>query len=151
MLIRPGTPRDAEAVAHVHLESWDAAYGIEGPSLERRVQLHRKLLPHVAEIDGEIVGFVSVGPAHDEDADGELYMIYALPEHWGRGVGPALIEAGEEHLRELGHETAVLWVLETNARARRFYEIAGWAPDGHERPIEIRGMSLLEIRYTKQL
>jgi GNAT superfamily N-acetyltransferase len=39
---------------------------------------------------GEVAGFVSVGPSRDEDAaadTGELYAIYVLAEHQGRGVG----------------------------------------------------------------
>ncbi|MDQ6926250.1 MAG: nucleotidyltransferase domain-containing protein [Candidatus Eremiobacteraeota bacterium] len=33
-------------------------------------------------------------------------------------------------LRGAGSAEATLWVLDTNVRARRFYESAGWAPDG---------------------
>ena len=33
-------------------------------------------------------------------------------------------------LRAAGFTTAMLWVLGTNARARRFYERRGWRPDG---------------------
>jgi hypothetical protein len=35
-----------------------------------------------------------------------------------------------DDLRGRGFRTATLWVLETNERTRRFYEIAGWKPDG---------------------
>lgn len=30
----------------------------------------------------------------------------------------------------MSFRTAVLWVLESNERARRFYEVAGWKRDG---------------------
>ena len=97
------------------------------------------------------VGFVAVGLSRDSGGDGELYAIYVLPEQWGTGVGRALIEAGEERLRELGHGHASLWVLEANPRARRFYEAAGWSTDGTTRPIEIFGILVPEIRYEKRL
>ena len=113
--------------------------------------MHRRSPPLVAEANGEIVGFASVGPAVDTDADGELYAIYVLPAHWGTGFGRALIQAGEDRLRELGHQQAVLWVLEDNPRARRFYEHAGWTTDGTRRPIEVFGVSVPEIRYAKTL
>jgi GNAT superfamily N-acetyltransferase len=113
--------------------------------------MHRLSPPIIAEVDGEIVGFVSVGPAIDTDGDGELYAIYVLPAHWRTGVGRALIEAGEARLRELGHRHAVLWVLEDNPRARHFYEAAGWTLEGTKRPIEIFGVSVPEIRYEKSL
>jgi hypothetical protein len=61
------------------------------------------------------------------------------------------MEQGEEELRALGHEQAVLWVLEDNPRARRFYEIAGWSPDGNKRVLEIFGFDVTEVRYHKQL
>lgn len=157
-MIRPATPDDAEAVARVHVETWRTAYahalspeGLAGLSVTHRAELHRRSPPVVAEVDGELVGFVSVGPGTDADTDGELYAIYVLPDHWGSGVGRALMEAGEERLRELGHQHAVLWVLEDNPRARRFYEAAGWTLDGTRRPIEIFGQPVPEIRYEKSL
>lgn len=157
-MIRPATPDDAEAVARVHVETWRAAYahalspeGLVGLSVTQRAEMHRRSPPVVAEVDGEIVGFVSVGPGADPDTDGELYAIYVLPDHWGGGIGRALMQAGEERLRELGHRHAILWVLEDNPRARRFYEAAGWTLDGTRRPIEIFGQPVPEIRYEKSL
>jgi ribosomal protein S18 acetylase RimI-like enzyme len=157
-VIRPATPEDAEAVARVHVETWRAAYahalpaeGLASLSVTQRTEMHRRSPPVVAEVDGEIVGFVSGGPGTDPDTDGELYAIYVLPEHWGSGVGRALMQAGEERLRELGHQHAILWVLEDNPRARRFYEAAGWTLDGTRRSIEIFGQPVPEIRYEKSL
>jgi len=157
-VIRPATPEEAEAVARVQVESWRAAYahalpaeGLAGLSLEVRADLHRRFPPLVAEADGEIVGFVSVGEGRDPGTDGELLAIYVHPEHWGSGFGKALIDAGEARLRELGHADAILWVLEDNPRARRFYEAAGWTTDGTTRPIEILGVLVPEIRYVKRL
>src|SRR6266496_3379296 len=112
-MIRRATPEDAEAVARVHVETWQAAYahvfpreGLEGLSANRgarRAELHRQVPPIVAEVNDEIVGFVSVGPGTDPGTDGELYAIYVHPDHWSAGFGRQLIQAGEERLRELGH------------------------------------------------
>lgn len=160
-MIRQATVADAGAVALVHLETWRVAYAHAFPrealadmSVERveaRTELHRRSPPLVAEQDGEIVGFVSVGSGIDPGTDGELYAIYVLPEHWGKGHGRDLIAAGEQRLRELGHRQAVLWVLEDNPRARRFYELAGWRFDGSRRPIEFFGVEVTEVRYEKRL
>jgi ribosomal protein S18 acetylase RimI-like enzyme len=158
-MIRPGTPDDAEAVARVQVRSWQAAYAhvlpaeaLAGPSVERRAEQWRTWPPPlVAEVDGQIVGFVAVGAARDDDADGELYAIYVDPEHWGTGVGRGLIRAGERRLAELGYTDVVLWVLEDNPRARRFYEAAGWSHDGSRQPIDLFGVSLPEVRYRKRL
>ena len=152
MLIRAATPEDAEATARVHVESWAAAYTLEGPSLEQRLDMHRRFPPtFVAEVDEEIVGFVGVGPSRDPDAEGELYTIYVHPGHWRGGVGRELIRAGEKRLRQLGYRDVVLWVLDGNSRAQTFYESAGWTADGESRTIEFVGDSIPEVRYAKRL
>jgi GNAT superfamily N-acetyltransferase len=81
---------------------------------------------------------------------GELYAIYVAPAAWDKAVGHALHEVAVE---ELGSEydEAVLWVLDGNARARRFYERHGWVPDGGIKQ-EQRGTAVLnEVRYRRPL
>ena len=152
MVVRPGRPNDAEATAHIHVDSWAAAYTLTGPTLEERLEYHRRFPPtFVADVDGEIVGFVAVGRSRDPDAEGELYTIYVDPTHWGAGVGRELIRAGEERMRELGYQRVALWMLDGNSRAQRFYESAGWALDGERRTIEFVGQSMPEVRFAKQL
>jgi GNAT superfamily N-acetyltransferase len=157
-MIRPGTPEDAEAVARVQIETWRAAYAhliapeqIDRVSLDRRAEFWRDFPPLVAELEGEVIGFAAVGPADDDDADGELYAIYVRPENWGTGTGRALMEAAEERLRELGHRSAVLWVLEDNPRARAFYVDAGWKTDGQRKQYDFLGETNPVVRYAKQL
>ena len=45
----------------------------------------------VAELESEIVGFVTIFPSRDENLDHdyvvEIGAIYVSPEHWRRGVG----------------------------------------------------------------
>ncbi len=113
--------------------------------------MHRRRPPLVAEAEGAVVGFAAVGRTNDGEGDGELFALYVHPDHWDEGVGRALIEAGEERLRELGHRRAHLWVLDDNPRARRFYELAGWSADGTERVVELFGITLPEVRYVKAL
>ena len=141
-MIRKATPGDAEAIARVQVETWRAAYAHAVPagtlakaSVDDRVRLWRGWLGRpgaasttfVAEADGEVVGFANVGPAADDPGLGELYSIYVLPSAWGTGAAAALIERGEEALRDQGFTAAVLNVLADNPRARRFYERQGWA------------------------
>jgi GNAT superfamily N-acetyltransferase len=158
-VIRSGTPADAAEVARVHVETWQAAYAhalpreqLESQSVAERAEMWRRWPPSfVAELNGTIVGFVAVGPSSDEGAVGELFAIYVHPDHWGTGVGRALIVAGEERLRELGHVEGMLWVLDDNPRARRFYEAAGWSTDGTTRHVELFGFDIPEARYVKKL
>ena len=44
----------------------------------------------------------------------------------------------------------MLRVLPANARARRFYEIAGWVADGTERTMEVLGVVVPEVRYRRR-
>jgi ribosomal protein S18 acetylase RimI-like enzyme len=97
-----------------------------------------------------VVGFVSVGPSRDQRGQGELYALYVDPAAWSTGAGRALIERAEEELA-WSYEEAILWVLEDNPRARRFYERAGWQPDGRRRIEERLGVSSREVRYSKRL
>jgi hypothetical protein len=46
---------------------------------------------------------------------------------------------------------AVLWVLGTNERARRFYEAAGWEPDGNTKVEDRASGTLHEVRYQRSL
>jgi GNAT superfamily N-acetyltransferase len=51
------------------------------------------------------------------------------------GVADALHDDAVEALRAGGVSTGRLWVLEHNARARRFYERHGWRADGTTRVV----------------
>jgi ribosomal protein S18 acetylase RimI-like enzyme len=148
MRIREAEPRDAGAIAKVHVAAWQAAYRgqltddyLDGLAAEDRVDQHRRTLEEprpdwrtwVAEDDDGVVGFAVTGPSEDVDADdrtGEVYAIYLHPARVGTGLGRTLFERAVGDLRERGYTRATLWVLETNELARRFYEAAGWAADG---------------------
>lgn len=101
----------------------------------------------VAENGGAVVGFASCGESRDVAGEGELYAIYVLPEAWGSGAGPMLMAAALAALHAAGFDTASLWVLEDNPRARRFYAREGWALDGGRRVEEFLGVRVTEVRY----
>lgn len=158
MLIRVARPEDAAAIADVHTRTWQAAYAhvfgadrLGGIDAERRrAGWEREIAEHggvwVAEDGDRVVGFVSVGANRDDEREGELYAIYVLPEAWGSGAGTRLMRAALEALRER-YATSVLWVLEDNPRARRFYEREGWTLDGGRKQEELLGVQVVEVRY----
>ena len=49
-----------------------------------------------------------------------------------------------------GYACITLWVLEANARARCFYQRAGFAPDGARHVLDDLG-GVIEIRYRRAL
>jgi len=109
----------------------------------------------VADADGTLLGFASFSPSRDDDADqdrvGEIPAIYLLPDAWGKRIGGRLMDAAVRCLVQAGFSQATLWVLHTNARARRFYEARGWFTDGAEMLDESRGFPLTEVRYRRSL
>jgi GNAT superfamily N-acetyltransferase len=80
----------------------------------------------------------------------ELYALYVHPAWWSTGTGRALMDQVLASVRAAGYAGITLWVLEGNARARRFYHLAGFAPDGARHLLEDLG-GVTEIRYRQAL
>jgi ribosomal protein S18 acetylase RimI-like enzyme len=89
-------------------------------------------------------------PAGLAGATGELYTLYVSPAHWSTGAGRALTDAALDGLRAAGYRRVVLWTLTENARARRFYDKAGFAPDGATNILAGLG-NVEELRYVRDL
>jgi GNAT superfamily N-acetyltransferase len=170
MPMREALPEDAAELAAVHVLSWRAAYRdlLPGPYLDAldideraavwRARLTAPDRPTVLVStgdDGRMVAFSCFRPWPDEESapgsTAELAALYALPEVWGTGVGRALMSASTEALMARGFRAAALWVFADNARGRRFYEAAGWRPDGTTVREETGGRLLEELRYRRDL
>jgi ribosomal protein S18 acetylase RimI-like enzyme len=89
-------------------------------------------------------------PAGLAGETGELYTLYVAPAHWSTGAGRALTDAALDGLRAAGYRRVVLWTLTENARARRFYDKAGFAPDGATNILAGLGR-VEELRYARDL
>lgn len=170
MEVRAATIADLEAVAAVHVRSWQRAYRdllpdayLDALSVERRRDVWGRILADtdlprrgafVLQQGLDIVGFVHVAPTRDGDlpvSTGEVTALYLVPSAWGVGGGRQLLDAAKASLTAAGFAAAPLWVLEANLGARRFYERQGWAPDG-ARKVDDRGdLVLVEVRYSTTL
>jgi GNAT superfamily N-acetyltransferase len=166
--VRRAVAGDADAIGRVQVETWRVAYqglmpdeAIAAFDVEERQRLWREGLARVprpgsatfvAELDGEVVGFASVGRSRDEESvnEAELYAIYLHPARWDQGIGRALLERAEESMRDSGFEQALLWVMEGNERGERFYRAAGWERDGRKVD-SFQGVEVAELRYRKAL
>jgi GNAT superfamily N-acetyltransferase len=165
--IRPALPDEALAVARVHVRAWQVAYrGLIAQSYldslkpevwAAKYAFHRSgpELPTtlVALVGESVCGLAMFGPYRGEEpaGSGEVLAIYVDPDHWHTGVGRRLIIAAREQLRRAGFREAALWVLDGNARARRFYERDGWTLDGGRQTKTIAGAQLDEVRYRRVL
>ncbi|MBO2921335.1 MULTISPECIES: GNAT family N-acetyltransferase [Pseudomonas] len=170
LLVRKPVSDDAAAIAILHIRSWQSAY--EGllskrylsswdTSVERRVVFLKKAIEsdspsiRVAELDGQVVGWVSFGPSRDQDAPtgtAELMAIYLDPAFWACGIGTALWAEARQALMGHGYQQVCAWVLDGNERATRFYCKHGFsAQAGSQRIFEKSGESLPLTRYGLML
>jgi len=171
-VVRPACATDADEVAAVHVASWQWAYAgllpaeeLAGLSVAERADRWRTRLAgtgtgrtdrgatFVADLDGRVVGFVTVGPGRDDvggPSVGELYGIYLQREVAGTGTGRLMHDTGLGWLAEQGWTLALLWVLRDNVRSRRFYELCGWRADGVTKTVSRPDLvDLDEVRYER--
>lgn len=78
---------------------------------------------------------------------GEIVSIYFLPNYIGKGYGRLLIRKCIEELKQCGFDKVLLWVLEDNHRARRFYEKNGFIRSKVFMDNEIGGENVREVLY----
>jgi ribosomal protein S18 acetylase RimI-like enzyme len=96
MEIRPARVDDAPALGRIHVDSWRAAYcglvpdsSLQAFTYEWREKSFRQSLAsgieetYLVQVDGEVVGFLTLGASRDPDLDagrtGEIWGIYVSP------------------------------------------------------------------------
>ncbi len=169
--VRAATVRDAAQLAAIHIRSWRAAYQgllpqdyLDTLDTSDRAERWQHALQAtdwsragvmVAAPGPDLLGFARFSPTRDEDDDpatvGQIRAIYLLPEAWGKGLGRRLMGSALARLAATGYAQTTLWVLETNTRARRFYEKNGWVQDGSTRIDDSQGFPMNEVRYRRHL
>jgi GNAT superfamily N-acetyltransferase len=160
--VRSASVEDARAIADVHTASWRVTYRglvpdayLDALTADDRLAAWIEWLTAdppgngnqalVVEVEGGLKGFAticSVGPSPPE-----LGALYVDPSFCGCGLGRALMGSVVERVRAAGYSEMVLWVHPENARARRFYERAGWTDDEIDRVVPVWGVQVPERRY----
>ncbi len=169
-VIRAAVPADAKAIAQVQVAGWHSTYtGLMPDSLlaaqtvERRLPMWDHLLAkpeifsvYVAETTSEIVGFVSggrpqdMGAGADSDQNGfdcEIYALYIMKSHQGHGLGRRLLQQIKAYFAADGKSAMLLWVLDNNHGARRFYERMGGTLLDFEKTLDTDEGPLREVAY----
>jgi GNAT superfamily N-acetyltransferase len=170
--LREARVGDEAAVADIHVRAWQEAYRglIPDEFLDRLDPGERArrytfgsddpdapttlLAVQEGEDCGEIIlGFVTFSRSRDLDAPdhGEIVALYVDPDRYESGVGRMLMAAARRRLWEAGYVDALLWVLDGNDRAARFYEAEGWARDGANRVEEPYGVVSNVSRFRRPL
>lgn len=159
VLVRRASSEDGRAIARVHVQSWRETYRgvmsdamLDDPALlGERERFWTAALTDpqyarnrtaIAEFDGALVGVAMAGPVLDAGTGvaEQLYLLYALSEVHGRGVGAALLEAVLEPNASTG-----LWVTDPNPRAQAFYRRHGFIAGDAKTVGGVR-----EVRMTRQ-
>ena len=154
--VRPARAGDAAVIADIWESGWrdghvgnvpEVLVAARTPESFRARAAGRIADATVAEVDGEVAGFVMVGRD-------EVEQVYVAAAHRGRGVAAVLLTEAERQVAAGGHPVAWLAVAPGNARARRFYERRGWSDDGgFDYAVAPNGVTILVPcrRYTKQV
>lgn len=163
--IRKADSTQAGIFAEILCKSWQSAYSGIIPkdilAMFTDVEARRKSLEKwmsggetvylLAYRDDTPCGACCIGISRDseEPESGEIVAIYLLEEYWGCGIGKILMQAALEELKAMGFDSVSLWVLDKNARARRFYEKCGFSPDGASKDSGLGDE--IEIRYSAEI
>lgn len=132
-MIRKGEAADMRAITRVRTSVTEnhlsvaqmAAIGITPEGITADMEAGH-LGCWVSEADGEIVGFSMA-----DRRDGNVFALFVLPGHEGKGHGSALLEACEAWLKAKGLAEAR---LDTGAgtKAHAFYLRRGWRLTGEK-------------------
>ena len=162
--VRAANPSDACPIARVHVDTWRTTYTgivpaeyLAGLSYRDRESRWEEILRtdqpaksnFVAETEeGDIVGFAGGGPERGGSRAylGELYAIYLLEGYQRNGVGRRLVSAVAQRLLVDGLRSMLVWVLQDNHPACRFYESLGGQEVGRK-TITIGGTDIVEVSY----
>lgn len=163
-VIRRAGAGDESAIGRIYVETWRSAYPgmlpdrvLIGMSATRQRAAWRHAIAAqrgpeavlVAEdADHRVVGFASCGRARALGGTygGEIFTLYVLPDHQGRGYGRGLLRGCLRHLRACGLDSALVWMLAQNPS--RFFYQAMDAVRVAERNEPLWGVKLPETAYA---
>lgn len=143
--VREATPGDAAGIARAHTDSWRSSYRgilpaqiLDRLDIAHRTELRRRIAReapsdgrelHLVAYDvthGDIVGFCDAGPPRrGAQVGGEIYALYMVHHAKRYGLGTEMFDHVAGWLRARGTPSLIIWVLEANQHARRFYEARG--------------------------
>ena len=166
--IRQARPADAAALGQLRVITWQEAYpGILPDSLlsdmstvrqharfaemiESRSEDHAVFCAEDALEDGSatMVAYGICGPARagPKGYTGEIHELYVLSDHYGRGIGWAMMATMSGWLAAKGHKALFAAVLQQNHGARAFYTRIGGERCGEGR-IVMGGAPLVQEAF----
>ena len=161
--IRPARPGDAEGIARAHTASWRTSYRgilpdaiLDRIDVDQRTSSWRRVLhdPQVMTLVAydvthlDIVGFCDAGPSRGSTGyAAEVYRIYIEHHAKRHGLGREMFEQITDWLRAQRLSSLIIWVLDSNHHARRFYEAMGGRA-ASRMPSAVSGFPVVELAYV---
>ena len=160
--VREAVYEDAEGIARVHTDSWQTSYRgilpdtvLDRIDVGQRAESRRKILRdrslfQLVAYDvthGDIVGFCDAGASRRHvPYKGEVYAIYLAHRAKRHGLGQEMFDRVKAWLVANQMPSMIVWVLENNHHARRFYEAMGGMSGGRLRTT-VAGHPVVELSY----
>ena len=163
--IRLAIPADTLDMAEVLMRSWEIAYrdiipadfirekNATRPELYKRVITNENTTDYVIQYNEKTIGIMKIAPPDYGDISDNYYDLHALylhPDYFNQGIGTQAMDFAFDKARSLNKAVIVLWVLEDNANAIKFYKKCGFTANGEQREFNY-GKPLTAIRMRKEL
>jgi GNAT superfamily N-acetyltransferase len=161
--VREAVLDDAEGIARVHTDSWQTSYRGILPDTEhdriddgQRADSRRNILRDLSVFQlvaydvthGDIVGLCDAGPSRRHvPYAGEVYAIYLAHRAKRHGLGQEMWERVQAWFVASDMRSMIVWVLENNQHARRFYEAMG-GRQGSKLQSRVGGYPVVELSYV---
>ena len=162
LIIRKVKYEDIKKIVDIHITDWKKVYKeiIDNEILDNlnREEKVKKWKEHynignvvVAEENGIILGYCRYGDNavyENTDIDSEIIAIYVDCDNLGKGIGKKLVEYVKTYLKNKNKTKMVIWCLEKNQNARKFYEKMGGILLSDEKYFEKEGKKYKEVGYV---
>ena len=162
LLIRKVKYDDIEQIVDINIKDWKRAYkGIIDESILNNLDRNKKIAKWqkhynignviVAEKNGKILGYCRYDDNttyKNTNIDSEIIAIYVDYDSLYNGVGKKLIEYVKKDLKNKNKKSMVIWCLEKNQNARRFYEKMGGKLLEGKRYFVTEGKKYKEVGYV---
>ena len=162
LIIRKVKYEDIEQIVDINIKDWKKVYkGIIDDEILNNLNREEKIKKWrkhynignviVAEENGTILGYCRYDDNaiyENTDIDSEIIAIYVDCDKLGNGIGRTLIEYVKKDLKNKNKTKMVIWCLEKNQNARKFYEKMGGNLLSDEKHFEKEGKKYNEVGYV---
>ena len=143
--IRSATEADVPAILDIYnhfIVNSTTTFDVEPQTLDEKLEWLRRFttLPYcavVADVEGDVVGFASLGPFRSKAAYRHTVenSVYVRPERQGNGIGKALLARTLEIARANGLRAIIARIAGDNPASVALHERCGFGHVGIEREV----------------